>query len=98
MSGVAKSNLRAAAVVRCFGSSQAGKAGRGQVENGLDWGQHGVRRLPRSFFFLPGNGFLKFIFIGVLLLYNIVLVPAVQQRESAVHVYLSPLFSDFLPI
>lgn len=51
MSGVAKSNLKAAAVVRCFGSSQAGKAGWGQVENGLDWGQHGVRRPPRSFFF-----------------------------------------------
>ena len=32
-------------------------AGWGQVENGLDWGQHGVRRLLRSFFFFffPGN-------------------------------------------
>ena len=27
-------------------------AGWGQVENGLDWGQHGVRRLLRSVFFV----------------------------------------------
>ena len=37
------------------------------------------------------NLFLK-IFIGVELLYNIVLVYTVQQSESAIRIHISPLF------
>ena len=40
--------------------------------------------------------FLKLIFIGVQLFYNVVLVSAVQQSESAVCMHISP-FLDFLP-
>ena len=40
----------------------------------------------------PYNSFLKFIFIGVSLLYNIVLVAAVQQSRSAVCIHISPPF------
>ena len=36
--------------------------------------------------------FFKFIFIGLELLYNAVLVSTVQQSESAVHIHISPLF------
>ena len=43
------------------------------------------------FFFF---NFLK-IFIGVQLLYNIVLISDVQQNESAMHI---PTFLDFLPV
>ena len=43
------------------------------------------------FFFF---NFLK-IFIGVQLLYNIVLISDVQQSESAMHI---PTFLDFLPV
>ena len=42
-----------------------------------------------DFFF--SFGFLK-IFIGVQLLYNIVLVSTVQHSESAIHIRISPLF------
>ena len=35
--------------------------------------------------------FLK-IFIGVQLLYNVVLVSTVQQSETAIHIHISPLF------
>ena len=35
--------------------------------------------------------YLKLIFIGVELLYNVVLVSAVQQSESAISIHLSPL-------
>ena len=38
------------------------------------------------------NGFFKLIFIGVQLLYNVVLVSAVQQSESAICIHISPLF------
>jgi len=31
------------------------------------------------------------------LLYNVLLVSAVQQSESAIHIHVSPLFLDFLP-
>ena len=40
------------------------------------------------FFFLV---YLKNFFIGVQLLYNIVLVSTVQQSESAIHIHISPL-------
>ena len=43
---------------------------------------------------------LAFFFLNfseVYLLYNVVLVSAVRQSESAIHVHVSPLFLDFLP-
>ena len=44
-------------------------------------------------------GFLKkLIFIGVQLLYNVVLVSAVEQSEPAVWLTTSPLFLDSLPV
>ena len=42
--------------------------------------------------------YLKKKFIGVYLLYCVVLVSAVLQSESVICVYISPLFLDFLPI
>ena len=36
--------------------------------------------------------FLKLIFIGVLLLYNVKLDSAVQQTESVIHIHIPPLF------
>ena len=39
----------------------------------------------------------KLIFIGVKLLYNVVLVSTVQQSESAIYMYV-PSFLDFFPI
>ena len=36
--------------------------------------------------------FLKLIFIGVQLIYNIVLVSTVQQSESVIHTHISTLF------
>ena len=36
--------------------------------------------------------FFKLIFIRVELLYNVVLVSAVQQSESAIRIHISPLF------
>ena len=41
---------------------------------------------------------LLLVFIGVELLYNVVVVSAVQQSESAIFIHTSPLFLDFLPI
>ena len=41
---------------------------------------------------------LKLIFIGVQLRYNVVLVSIIQQSESAIHIQISPLLWDFLPI
>ena len=32
------------------------------------------------------------------MLYNVILVSAVQQSESAIRIYIIPLFLDFLPI
>ena len=40
--------------------------------------------------------FLKLIFIRVYLLYNIVLLSAVQQSESATYISMYPLFFGFL--
>ena len=42
--------------------------------------------------------FVVLILIGVYLLYNVVLVSAVQQSESAIHTHILPSFLDFLPI
>ena len=39
--------------------------------------------------------FLKLIFVGVDLLYSVVLVSAVQQSGSAIHIHISPLWSSF---
>ena len=48
-----------------------------------------------TFIFLTGclkeQFFLILIFIGVQLLYNVVLVSTVQQNESGIHRYISPL-------
>ena len=41
--------------------------------------------------------FFKLICIGVQLLYNIVLVTAVQQSDSATHIHASPLFWTSFP-
>lgn len=38
------------------------------------------------------------IFIGVIVLYNVVLVFAIQQSESAMSMHIPPRVSDFLPI
>ena len=46
-------------------------------------------------FYLFGDYFLSFlflIFIAVQLLYNVVLVSAVQQSESAVRIHIAPVF------
>ena len=40
-----------------------------------------------------------FIFIGIELIYNVVLVSGVQQRESVIHIYIYTLFFfDSFPI
>ena len=47
------------------------------------------------------NNFLKLIFIGVQLLYSVVLVSTAQQSESAIRIYIYiyiPSFLDFPPI
>ena len=41
--------------------------------------------------------FLKLIFIGVWLIYNVVLVSAVQQSESVIHIHISTLFQILFP-
>ena len=41
---------------------------------------------------------LLLFFIGVQLLYNVVLVSAVHQSESAICLHIFPLFLNFLPI
>ena len=46
----------------------------------------------------PIKWVFKKIFIGVWLLYNVVLVSTVQQSESAINIHIFPLFLDFLPI
>ena len=51
-----------------------------------------------SFFLFLFSYFLKLIFIGVQLLYNVVLVSIVQDSESAIHKYISSPFLAFLPI
>ena len=38
------------------------------------------------------DSFFKLIFFGVQLIYNVVLVSAVQQRESVIHIHMSTLF------
>ena len=40
--------------------------------------------------------FFKLIFIGVGLIYNVLLVSAVQQSESVIHI--STLFKNYFPI
>ena len=41
--------------------------------------------------------FFKLIFLGVLLLYNVMLVSAEQQSESVIHTHVSTLFFIFFP-
>ena len=41
--------------------------------------------------------FLKLIFIGVQLIYNVVLVSAAQQSESVIHILISTLFQILFP-
>ena len=45
-----------------------------------------------NIFFALGLFFLKLIFIGVQLIYNVVLVSALQQSESVIHIHISTLF------
>ena len=45
-----------------------------------------------QFFISNVSFFFKLIFIGVQWLYNVVLVSAVQQNGSAIHIHISPLF------
>ena len=56
-------------------------------------------KVPLSFSYPENFDSFSFllIFIGVQLLYNIVLVSTVQQSESAIGIHISPLL-DFLPI
>ena len=49
------------------------------------------------FFFLQTNNFFKKIFIGVQLIYNVVLVSGVQQSESVIHIHISTLFKILFP-
>ena len=57
-------------------------------------------------FFVIRRGFLrrlslffKLIFIGIRLLYNVVLVSATQENESDIYIFtIPPPFLDFLPI
>ena len=52
-----------------------------------------------SFFLQPCKmGIFQVIFIGVHLLYNVVLVFTIQQSESAIHIHIASLFLDFLSI
>ena len=48
--------------------------------------------LPQS---LQESIFLKKFFIGLQLIYNVVLLSAVQQSESVIHTHISGLFLDF---
>ena len=41
--------------------------------------------------------FFKLIFIGIQLIYNVVLVSAVQQSESVIHIHISTLFKILFP-
>ena len=52
----------------------------------------------RDHTFMLMNEFFKLIFIGVQLLYNIVLVSTLQQSESAIRIHTSSLSVDFPPI
>ena len=40
----------------------------------------------------------KLIFIGVYLLYIVILVSTVQKNESVIHIHISPPFLGFHPI
>ena len=56
-----------------------------------------------SFFFFPVNGldlfFVCFIFVGVQLIYNIVLASGLQQSESVTHIHICTFFFlDSFPI
>ena len=51
-----------------------------------------------SLFTLCNIYFFKLIFIGVYLIYNVVLVSAVQQSESVIHIHIFTLFLDSIPL
>ena len=53
----------------------------------------GRQGIPKKECFL----IFKFIFIGVQLIYNVVLVSAVQQSESVIHMHISTLFQILFP-
>ena len=42
--------------------------------------------------------FKKITFIGVQLVYNVVLVSSVQQNESIIHIHVSTLLESFFPV
>ena len=48
-------------------------------------------------FSFSSSYFFKLIFIGVQLIYNVVLVSAVQQSESVIHLHISILFQILFP-
>ena len=53
--------------------------------------------LPFHNLFFLNTFFFTLIFIGVQLIYNVVLVSAVQQSESAIHTHISTLFQILFP-
>ena len=50
------------------------------------------------FYFVLLFSHLKKFYIGVQLIYNVVLVSGVQQSDSVIHIHVSILFSDSFPI
>ena len=42
--------------------------------------------------------FKKITFIGVQLVYNVVLVSSVQQNESVIHIHVSTVLESFFPV
>ena len=62
------------------------RAGQGQGEPRLSLTS--ALRLPQQ----EGVLFFKLIFTGVELIYNVVLVSAVQQSESLTHIHISTFF------
>ena len=68
------------------------------IAQSLGWGGSGMAAEGTSsivsIFFFPCS---LFYFIGVQLLYNVLLVSAVQQSESVVRVYISTLFQISFP-
>ena len=63
------------------------------VGGGIDW----KFEIEYTYYFLFSLFLSKLIFIGVELLYSVVLVSAVQQSESAICIHISPLFYISFP-
>ena len=63
----------------------------------LTSGNHVIVLMCSLFVCLLCMLFLKLIFIGVQLLYNVVLISTVQQSESVIRIHISPLFGISFP-